>query len=436
VDDCLLLRRAKSTVLAGQETVAGLPAWRVHVGGEYGARDLWIDTARPQRLLKVASAGEVILSTFDEANPQDPIPTEVTSTMLRNGEPAWQTRFVRSNARFGRPVDPELWTLAGLHMPVGTGVSDNRIMRRVGYWTGVGLSEGPFPKAAAPQTVPARADLLAILDNEPASPAALSAAQWLLLNTPDGPEVQKAAEVILQEHVADTNLLDLVAGLERMRPTCSRPLLEAMLEKNPSAEVRGNACLSLANLRKDAADEGRNKPAAAEAEKLYERVIADFGQVTRGGHPLAELAKPPLYELRTLTIGKPAPEIEGEDLDGHSLKLTDYRGKVVALVFWSAGCRGSELAPECRQLLERMSGKPFAVIGVHADDNTDRARAVAEELGMTWPSFADARHGPISTAWNVNSWPVIFVLDRDGLIRDRPSANGSLTLAVEKLLGK
>jgi hypothetical protein len=33
-------------------------------------------------------------------------------------------------------------------------------------------------------------------------------------------------------------------------------------------------------------------------------------------------------------IGKPAPEITGEDIDGKPLKLSDYRGKVVVLDFW------------------------------------------------------------------------------------------------------
>jgi hypothetical protein len=35
-----------------------------------------------------------------------------------------------------------------------------------------------------------------------------------------------------------------------------------------------------------------------------------------------------------IAIGKPAPEISGEDLDGKSFKLSDYRGKVVMLDFW------------------------------------------------------------------------------------------------------
>lgn len=33
-------------------------------------------------------------------------------------------------------------------------------------------------------------------------------------------------------------------------------------------------------------------------------------------------------------IGSPAPEIEGEDIDGRRFKLSDYRGKVVMLDFW------------------------------------------------------------------------------------------------------
>jgi len=38
--------------------------------------------------------------------------------------------------------------------------------------------------------------------------------------------------------------------------------------------------------------------------------------------------------MRELAVGKTAPEIESEDLDGKKFKLSDYRGKVVVLVFW------------------------------------------------------------------------------------------------------
>ena len=38
--------------------------------------------------------------------------------------------------------------------------------------------------------------------------------------------------------------------------------------------------------------------------------------------------------LRTLRIGRTAPEIKAKDLDEKEFKLSDYRGKVVLLDFW------------------------------------------------------------------------------------------------------
>ena len=34
------------------------------------------------------------------------------------------------------------------------------------------------------------------------------------------------------------------------------------------------------------------------------------------------------------SVGVPAPEIDGTDLDGAPMRLSDYRGKVVVLSFW------------------------------------------------------------------------------------------------------
>jgi hypothetical protein len=106
-------------------------------------------------------------------------------------------------------------------------------------------------------------------------------------------------------------------------------------------EVRGRACIALAGMLKQRA-EGLTDAEAKEAEKLnkesetlFERVIEKYADVkgNRGGI-LADEAKKQLFELRFLSKGKPAPEIEGEDLDGKQFKLSDYKGKVVLLDFW------------------------------------------------------------------------------------------------------
>jgi len=63
-------------------------------------------------------------------------------------------------------------------------------------------------------------------------------------------------------------------------------------------------------------------------------VIEKFGDIENYRGTLADAARGQLFEMRNLAIGKVAPEIEGEDVDGKSFKLSDYRGKVVVIDFW------------------------------------------------------------------------------------------------------
>ena len=76
--------------------------------------------------------------------------------------------------------------------------------------------------------------------------------------------------------------------------------------------------------------------AEREAEGVFERAVREFADVkiTEGG-TVGEKAEADLFEMRHLVVGKEAPDIEGEDQEGQKFKLSDYRGKVVLLDFWS-----------------------------------------------------------------------------------------------------
>ena len=50
---------------------------------------------------------------------------------------------------------------------------------------------------------------------------------------------------------------------------------------------------------------------------------------------VGEMAESELHEIRRLSVGKESQDIEGEDQHGERFKLSDYRGKVVLLYFWS-----------------------------------------------------------------------------------------------------
>jgi hypothetical protein len=124
----------------------------------------------------------------------------------------------------------------------------------------------------------------------------------------------------------------------------SAALIEAVAEKNPDRTVRGQALYAIAldAKRMFAVAERKKAPdletQASRAEAAFEKVMTGYGDCPRllrdDGAMLRDGARQELFELRHLRIGKPAPGIDGEDLDGVKFKLQDYRGKVVVLDFW------------------------------------------------------------------------------------------------------
>ncbi len=209
-----------------------------------------------------------------------------------------------------------------------------------------------------------------------------------------------------------------------------------------------------------------------EAVRLFEEVISDYGDIphiTRRQRDLEALLKEPapqrngkpmtdedrrsvektltrkktlgqeavarLDEMFNLGVGKPAPEIEGVDVFGKPLKLSDYKGKIVVLVFWGSWCGPCMTqVPNERELVARLKGQPFALLGVDCEEDRDAARQVMAREQMTWPNWFDGAQGtgPIANRYHVRSYPSVFVLDAKGIIRSR--GVGGIDEAVDKLL--
>jgi hypothetical protein len=73
-----------------------------------------------------------------------------------------------------------------------------------------------------------------------------------------------------------------------------------------------------------------------ESESLLEEAAGKYADVLmpREGR-IGKKAEGMLVDMRHLSIGKAAPDIKGVDQDGVEFALSDYKGKVVLLDFWS-----------------------------------------------------------------------------------------------------
>ena len=95
--------------------------------------------------------------------------------------------------------------------------------------------------------------------------------------------------------------------------------------------------------------------------------------------------------------------------------------------------------PHERSLVKRLANKPFALIGVNSDRDKAKLKPRLEAENITWRSFwngPQGTSGPISKAWNVRSWPTIYVLDHKGVIRYKNVRGEKMDEAVETLLAE
>jgi peroxiredoxin len=175
---------------------------------------------------------------------------------------------------------------------------------------------------------------------------------------------------------------------------------------------------------------------AAQEARVHGALMAASGRNPSS----AALASRVWNMVDTLTVGKTAPEITGRDLDGAEFRLSDYRGKVVALIFsgeWCGICRTQY--PYERLLLELYKNWPFAILGVDSDANRDATRKAMADRGLTYRAWWDGylpdnTGGPIATEWDVTGWPTVYVIDPIGVIRFVDLRQEDLLKGVRQLL--
>lgn len=139
------------------------------------------------------------------------------------------------------------------------------------------------------------------------------------------------------------------------------------------------------------------------------------------------LADPP-YRL----LGQPAPDFALHAVLGVNARVSEHRGEVVVLSFWSSRCTPcrTQLSMLNRSFVTYQSAG-LAMFGVGVDDDPKRALEFAHSAAVGFPMLLDPEKG-VARSYEVDNLPMTVLIDRAGnvryVLRDYSPANDTLYL--------
>ncbi|MDN3202982.1 TlpA family protein disulfide reductase [Algoriphagus sediminis] len=117
-----------------------------------------------------------------------------------------------------------------------------------------------------------------------------------------------------------------------------------------------------------------------------------------------------------LKVGQKAPLFSGVDLNNETWNLKDYRGKKVLLDFSVINCG------YCLESLKYFNKEDFKLasnieaVYINQEDGRNEVAQFKKKVGIPFPAIADAQE--IARKYGVNSWPLFYLIDEEGVIED------------------
>lgn len=116
-------------------------------------------------------------------------------------------------------------------------------------------------------------------------------------------------------------------------------------------------------------------------------------------------------------LGLPVPDLVARGLRGENVRISEHRGEVVVVSFWSGSCNTCRTQLEALDRIARTYGSAgLVVIGVNLDDNLARAEKFARAQDVGFQLLVSTAKST-GRDFGVDRLPMVLFLDRAGVLR-------------------
>lgn len=141
-----------------------------------------------------------------------------------------------------------------------------------------------------------------------------------------------------------------------------------------------------------------------------------------------------LYDITQETIEEEAPDFTLKDVAGNEVKLSDYQGKVVLLVFsttWCSYCRAE--VPHLKKLYAKYQSKGLVLLNIDIQESQKKVASFVAKNKISYPVLLD-EDGKVSLAYGIQGVPTTVLINKEGIILCKVCR--SLDILLGTLLGK
>ena len=109
-------------------------------------------------------------------------------------------------------------------------------------------------------------------------------------------------------------------------------------------------------------------------------------------------------------------KINLKDMNGKNTSLSDFKGKIVFLNFWTTWCPTCRIEmPSMEKLHQKLKNTDFAMVTINLQESAPQVKAFFEEFKLTFTALLDST-GEVGASFGIRAIPTTYILDKTGRI--------------------